>query len=139
MMKRIRTLLVDDAPALRRLMRLALERNGTFEIVGEAADGAEGVRVASECRPDLVLLDLSMPVMDGLEALPRILARPAPPVVVVISGFEGRRMAERVQALGATGYIEKGLPPSQLISRILGHFFRAMGNGQRPAPPTAAA
>ncbi len=139
MMTRIRTLLVDDAPALRRLLRLALERHGTFEVVGEAADGAEGVRVANECRPDLVLLDLSMPTMDGLEALPQILANPVPPVVVVLSAFEGHRMAARVQAMGAIGYIEKGLPPSQLISSILGHFFRAVRLGQRPAPARAAA
>lgn len=133
-MQRIRTLLVDDAGALRRLLRLALERDGTFEVVGEAADGAAGIQAAEESRPDLVILDLSMPVMDGLEALPRLVASSAHPVVVVMSGFESRRMAKQVEALGAAGYIEKGMPPSQFIDRLLDLFLRVVRSGGHKAP-----
>lgn len=67
-----RVLLVDDAPDLRTLLQVALERDGRFVVVGEAADGAEAIDLASELQPDIVVLDQMMPVMSGLEAMPRI-------------------------------------------------------------------
>src|SRR4051794_5145920 len=90
----IRVLLCDDVKAFRSLVRYALEDEEGIEVVGEAADGDEGIRQATELQPDVVLLDLSMPRCDGLEAIPEI-ARNAPDArIVALSGFAAQRMAE---------------------------------------------
>lgn len=103
-----RVVIADDVADLRVLLRMALEQTGRFDVVAEAVDGAEAVAVAEEHRPDLVVLDLSMPVLDGLEALPQIL-QVAPGVrVIVLSGFSAERMRDQVIAAGAIAYIEKG-------------------------------
>ena len=104
-----RVLLVDDNDDLRRLLRLQLERTGRYEIVGEAADGNEAVRLATELQPRIVLLDLSMPVMDGLQALPLILDAVPEVRVVVLSGFDQGTMSVRALAAGAARYVEKGM------------------------------
>lgn len=126
-MSRIRTLLVDDAAPLRRLMRLMFERHGAFDVVAEAANGEEGLAASRTFRPDLMLLDLSMPVLDGLETLARLREEAMRPVVVVISGFEEHRMADQALALGASEYIEKGLRPDELTSRVLSAYQRTLG------------
>lgn len=104
-----RILIADDFQDVRMLLRLQLQRTGRFEVVGEAANGEEAVARATELQPDVVLLDMSMPRMDGLEALPLI--RDAVPGVhvLVLSGFDEGSMAQRAIELGADGYIEKGL------------------------------
>src|SRR5689334_1906968 len=96
----VRVVLVDDTPSLRMLTRLALEGTG-FEVVGEAGDGLAGVNAVKQLQPDLVLLDLAMPVMDGLEALP--LMRAAVPTVriVIVSGFDRKAMESQVMEAGA--------------------------------------
>ena len=104
-----RVLLVDDNDDLRRLLRIQLERTGRYEIVGEAADGHEAVRLATELQPRIVLLDLSMPVMDGLQALPLILDAVPEVRVVVLSGFDHGTMSVRALAAGAARYVEKGM------------------------------
>ena len=81
-----RVVLVDDTEDLRQLMRIALKRAG-YDVVGEAGDGAAGIEVARSASPDLVVLDLSMPVMDGLEALPQIRADLPDATIVVMSGL----------------------------------------------------
>ena len=78
------------------------------EVVGEAADGEDAVRLATELRPDLVLLDLAMPRMDGLQALPLIREAVPGVRVVVLSGFEDSVMADRAVEAGASRYVEKG-------------------------------
>ena len=80
-----RVVLVDDTADLRQLMRIALRRAG-WDVVGEAGDGVQGIEVARAQTPDLVVLDLSMPVMDGLEALPQIRASCPDSTIVVMSG-----------------------------------------------------
>lgn len=113
-----RVVLVDDVDDLRFLVRLALERSGRFEVVGEAANGQDAVHVARELQPDIVLLDVSMPKQDGLETLP-LLRREAPAAkVIMLTGFEAGRLAERAQELGATGYLEKGLPPDYIVRAV---------------------
>jgi CheY-like chemotaxis protein/anti-sigma regulatory factor (Ser/Thr protein kinase) len=115
---RERTLLIDDADDLRLLLRMVLESSGRYEVVGEAADGEAGVREARATEPDVVLLDLSMPRMDGLEALPH-LQRVAPDArVIVLSGFAEGKTAAAALAAGASAYIEKGLEPEQLLAQI---------------------
>ena len=115
----IRLLLVDDSSDLRYLVRTAVETRGGFEVVGEAANGREGVALARELMPDLVLLDLDMPSMGGLEALP--LLRDASPSskVVVLSSFRREDYEGQVKAGGAVGYIEKGIPARRLVDELL--------------------
>lgn len=109
----------DDVADLRLLIRLALERSGRFQVVGEAADGFQAVAVATALRPDLTLLDLALPVIDGLEALPQIRAAVPEGTVVVLSGLEEETVGDRVMAEGASGYLTKGLHPDEMVGRLL--------------------
>jgi DNA-binding NarL/FixJ family response regulator len=104
----IRVLLADDTPDIRKLLRVNLELDGRFEIVGEAADGAEAVALTRFLRPDAVVLDLAMPVMDGLQAAPLIRQCSPESRILVLSGFDHTRMEARAREQGADGYLEKG-------------------------------
>lgn len=104
----IRVALADDATAYRTLLRVVLEQDGRFEIVGEAADGAEAVQLSALEQPDVLLLDLAMPVMDGLQAIPEIRSQSPDTKIVVLSGFSYSRLGEDAESLGATAYLEKG-------------------------------
>jgi signal transduction histidine kinase len=112
-----RVVLVDDTDDLRHLLRIALRRAG-YDVVGEAGDGRAGIEVTRDLRPDLVLLDLSMPVMDGLEALPVIRGHCPDATIVVLSGFGATQMAERALARGADGYIQKGASLASIIETV---------------------
>jgi DNA-binding NarL/FixJ family response regulator len=105
----IRVVLVDDSEDLRLLVRLALEREADFTIVAEAGDGEAGVAAVAAQKPHLVLLDIAMPVMDGLQALTLIREESPGSIVVMLSAFTVSSGAlDRAMALGAHGYIEKG-------------------------------
>lgn len=110
---------VDDAPDVRRLLRTRLRLSGRFEVVGEGADGDQAVALAEQHRPTLMLLDVSMPGADGLEALPRVLAASPRTRVVVFSGFEEHGLADRALALGATAFLEKAVPLDEVVDRLL--------------------
>lgn len=114
-----RTLLADDVFDLRFMVKLALERSGRFTVVAEAENGDEAVAMAQEHQPDLVLLDVSMPVRDGLEALPHIRSVSPDAKVVMLSGFEAKRLASTALSLGAAAYLEKGIPPRELVAELL--------------------
>lgn len=101
----ITVVLADDAGELRRLLRLLLERTGEFSVVAEAANGDEAVAACIEHVPDLVLLDLSMPVRSGLDALEELAALTR---VVVLSGFSSGEVIDQCLARGACAYVEKG-------------------------------
>jgi len=105
-----RVLIVDDDALLRSVIRLALTERGGFEIVGESADGREAVGLARHSQPDLVLLDLAMPGMGGLEALPLIRAVAPKAEVVILSALEPSEIAEKARAQGAFGYLSKSDP-----------------------------
>ena len=105
--EQIRVFLCDDAPALRHLLRSFLEWGGDVEVVGEAGDGAGLAGAVRDARADIVLLDLSMPRVDGLEALADLRAAAPDVGIVVLSGFEEQRMAAKALALGADRYLEK--------------------------------
>ena len=110
---------VDDAADVRLLMKTRLRVSGAFTVVGEGADGAQAVALAEQHEPALMLLDVSMPVVDGLEALPEVLKVSPSTRVVMFSGFEEHGLAERARELGAAEFIEKSVPVDALVTRLL--------------------
>jgi DNA-binding NarL/FixJ family response regulator len=116
---RLGALVVDDDDDARAILTTALRRDGRFEVVGDARDGETAVARARELEPDLVLLDLAMPGMGGLEALP--LLREASPSsrVVVVSGFPNDRLEAVTRSSGAVGYVTKGLSPRRTVEEIV--------------------
>ena len=123
-----RIVIADDSADVRLLITLALRGDPDLEVVGEAVNGAEAVAMAADLRPDLLLLDLSMPVMDGLEALPLLRGAAPDTSVVVVSGFLNGELQQRVLDLGAVGFIEKGDDLGQLVQ-----FVHRMRNGSAEA------
>ena len=130
--------LVDDAADLRLLVRVALERDSRFHVVAEGGTGRAAVELARRHRPKLMLLDVSMPEMDGLTALPLVREASPETKVVMFSGFHALGLAPAAMELGAVGYIEKRLPIVQL-SRRLGDLIDLdeprPDRGSPPAPP----
>src|SRR5437667_2788539 len=119
-----RILLVDDHPLTRSALSGLLQQHG-FEVVGEAADGESAVTRASELSPDLVLLDLSMPGLDGLTALPRLReAAPDCEVVVLTASGTEENLLGAIRA-GAAGYLLKSEPPARIVE-----FLRGAANGE---------
>lgn len=104
----IRVFLCDDVTAFRALMRFVLEENPGITVVGEAADGRAGVDGVAVEQPDVVLLDLSMPVLDGLEAIGLMLEASPATKIIGLSGFTADRMASTMLEHGAVAYFEKG-------------------------------
>lgn len=124
----LRVVIIDDTADLRELLRLALLRGG-MAVVGEAGDGRAGIETVAECLPDVILLDLSMPVMDGLEALPHLRALVPEARIIVLSGFGATQMAERALTIGADGYLQKGASLGRILDQI-----RDVVDGRQGAP-----
>ena len=116
--QRDRVLVVDDAANLRELLTLLLEVEDDFEVVGTAADGRQAIEAAQRLKPDVVLLDLAMPVMDGLQALPELRVHLPNARIVIFSGFEHEALAEEALLAGADAYIEKGTSVTQLVTQL---------------------
>lgn len=114
----IRLVVVDDTPDVRMLLRLAFRQYDEFEVVGEAGDGRAGIELVTRLQPDAVLLDLAMPVMDGLEALPIMRAASPHSRILVLSGFESSQMASTAIGSGASSYIQKGAAPSEIVAEV---------------------
>jgi DNA-binding NarL/FixJ family response regulator len=112
-----RFLVVDDAASTRRFLRTVLECSPRFEVAGEASTSAAAVTLAGALQPDVVLLDIAMPVTDGVAALPDILRIAPNALVVFLSGTDPQR-APSLLAAGATAFIPKGLPPFELLERL---------------------
>ena len=104
----IRVLLCDDAAGYRALVRYGLEEDPAFVVVGEAADGRAGLDAVAALRPDVVLLDLSMPHIDGLEVIAAMRDRSPATRVVALSGFPAADMAQATRERGAQAYLQKG-------------------------------
>jgi DNA-binding NarL/FixJ family response regulator len=113
-----RVFICDDNPELRELTRIGLEEDPLLHVVGEAQDAPTAIAAIPLSAPDVLLLDLSMPGMDGLEALPHIRAAAPSMRIVVFSGFSARRLAARSLELGADEYVEKGTPIEMLRDTI---------------------
>jgi DNA-binding NarL/FixJ family response regulator len=104
----IRVLLCDDAEGFRALLRVSLAEDPRIEIVGEAADGVAGVEATAELQPDVVLLDMSMPRMGGLQAIPKMRRRAPRTSIIGLSSLSAARMAAPSIEIGAHSYLEKG-------------------------------
>jgi PAS domain S-box-containing protein len=124
---------VDDAAEVRVLVRRHLALSGRFIVVGEGADGGEAVEIVERHRPDVLLLDVSMPGLDGLSALPKIRAAAPDTVVLMYTGFDEVGLAHRARQLGAAALIEKSLPLDRLAGEIAGTVERAR-SGALPGP-----
>ncbi|WP_308401645.1 response regulator transcription factor [Streptomyces roseoverticillatus] len=114
----IRVVLVDDHQVVRRGLRTFLEVQDDIEVVGEAADGAEGVERAEELRPDVVLMDVKMPGMDGIEALRRLRELENPARVLIVTSFTEQRTVVPALRAGAAGYVYKDVDPDALAGAI---------------------
>jgi hypothetical protein len=126
----IRIALVDDAEEMRLLVGMSLALTGDFVVVGEAGNGREAIEVAAATRPELMLLDLSMPEMDGLTALPRVLEVSPGTCVVVFSGFDEAQLGDEARERGAAAFVEKGTPLEDLCELL-----RAFARGDDPPTP----
>jgi DNA-binding NarL/FixJ family response regulator len=105
---------VDDVPELRELIKFGMEEDPGFEVVGEAGDGRSALEGIAATRPAAVLLDLSMPDMNGLEAIMEIRRSDPDVAIIVLSGFPADRMAPPTLERGADRYVEKGSPMDEL-------------------------
>ena len=103
----IRVLVCDDVAAFRALMRYTLQEDPEIEVVGEAADGMAAIATAERLQPDVVLLDLTMPILDGIDAIPSLLRCAPGARVVALSGWGADRMGEAAREQGAVAYVEK--------------------------------
>lgn len=114
----MRTLVVDDDDSLRVLVRLTLQDDPRFEVVGEATNGRDAIALAQRTEPDLILLDLKMPVMDGFEALPALRQAVPDAQVVCLSMLQRSDVEKRVLALGANAFLDKSLPTEHFMARL---------------------
>ena len=129
----IRVLLADDHAVVRSGLTQLLATVEDVEVVGAAADGAEAVDLALAERPDVVLMDLSMPVMDGIEAIRRLRGRDPEARIVVLTSFSDRERILDALDAGAIGYLLKDAEPDELIRGV-----RAAAAGEAPLAPKAA-
>ncbi|GAA0440135.1 response regulator transcription factor [Streptomyces olivaceiscleroticus] len=114
----IKVLLVDDHQVVRRGLRTFLEVQDDIEVVGEAADGEEGVAAAERLGPDVVLMDIKMPGMDGVEALRLLREQRSPARVLIVTSFTEQRTVIPALRAGAAGYVYKDIDPEALAGAI---------------------
>lgn len=103
----VRVLIVDDQPPFLRAMSAVIEETIGFQVVGEASSGEEAIVTADALLPDLVLMDVNLPGIDGVEATRRLRGRPSPPVVLLLSTYDEDAGARFVAECGAAGYVTK--------------------------------
>jgi DNA-binding NarL/FixJ family response regulator len=114
----IRVLLVDDDPLVRSGLRMMLAGAAGLEVVGEAADGREVLGAVDLHRPDVVLMDIRMPQLDGIAATRLLAAQPDPPAVVVLTTFDADELVLRALQAGAAGFLLKHTPPADIVRAI---------------------
>jgi DNA-binding NarL/FixJ family response regulator len=130
----IRVLVADDHRLVRAGLISLIEADADIQVVGEAADGQEAVAVTVATTPDVVLMDLSMPVMDGVTATRMLLAELPDTRVVALTSFSDRQRVTDILAAGAIGYLLKDSRPDELIAAV-----RAAADGHAPLDPRVAA
>ena len=112
-------LIVDDDPLVRAGLRLILGGSPSLQVVGEGSDGDEAVDLVTEHRPDVVLMDIRMPRVDGLEATRRLQALHEPPRIIVLTTFDSDDLVLRALTVGADGFLLKDTPPPRMVEAIL--------------------
>ncbi len=114
----IRVVLVDDEQLMRGGLRMMMESTGDIEVVGEAGDGREGITVIERVRPDVVLMDIRMPGMDGLAATEELAKARQPAKVIVLTTFGDDSYVYRALRAGAVGFLLKDTPPEDLVGAV---------------------
>ncbi|WP_226344890.1 response regulator [Agilicoccus flavus] len=114
----IRVLIVDDDPLVRSGLVMMLDGAGSLSVVGEAGDGAEAVDAVVRTRPDVVLMDLRMPRVNGVAATRALLARPEPPAVIVLTTFDSDENVMAALRVGADGFLVKDTEPAQIVRAV---------------------
>ncbi|MEN8115108.1 MAG: response regulator transcription factor [Actinomycetota bacterium] len=132
-MTAIRTLIVDDQTLVRSGLRLILESETELSVVGEAANGREAIEIASRQRPDVILMDVRMPVMDGIEATRRIQSSSLDPMprILILTTFDLDEYVYAALRAGASGFLLKDAPPDDLV-----HAIRVVARGEALLAPT---
>lgn len=127
----IRVLIVDDDPLVRSGLALILGGSPDVAVVGQAGDGAQGVAAARRDRPDVVLMDIRMPVLDGIEATGQVRALPDAPRVIVLTTFDADDYVVRALSAGASGFLLKDTEPAQIVEAV-----RRVAAGEPMLSPT---
>lgn len=115
----IRVIIADDHHIVRQGLRALLERDSRIEVIGEAADGEEAVELVQKLQPDIIILDIGMPRLDGVQATSKIKALNTKTQIIVLSVHNRRKIAQRVLRNGAAGYLLKNAVNEELILAIL--------------------
>jgi DNA-binding NarL/FixJ family response regulator len=114
----VRVLIVDDDPLVRTGLAMIIRGSPDLTVVGEAADGAEVAAVVDAHAPDVVLMDIRMPTLDGLAATELLRARPDPPEIIVLTTFDADEYVLRALRAGASGFLLKHTPPAEILRAI---------------------
>ncbi|GHI93827.1 response regulator transcription factor [Streptomyces olivaceus] len=130
----VRVVVVDDEQLVRMALRLVIDGEPDLSVVGEAADGDAALTAVDELRPDVVLMDVRMPGRDGLSATRELLARPAPPRVLILTTFDSDDLVLEALRTGALGFVLKDTPPPQLLDAV-----RTVADGNPVLSPAATA
>ncbi|MDP3891930.1 response regulator transcription factor [Nocardioides sp.] len=130
----IRVLIVDDDPLVRSALTLMLGGQSDIGVVGEAGNGLDGLAVAADLSPDVVLMDIRMPVLNGLDATRRLHATSDPPRVIVLTTFDADDYVVSALAAGADGFLLKDTPPAEILDAI-----RKVADGDPMLSPSVTA
>jgi two-component system response regulator DegU len=118
-MKKVRVLIADDHRLFAEALEAVLSTEERIDVVGRAADGGEAVELARELRPDVVALDISMPVLDGFQAAAELTRFDRPPAILIVTGSSAREDVDRARRAGVSGYITKDAIAAHLVEAIL--------------------
>lgn len=129
-----RIAIIDDDALVRAGLRLILGADPDLEVVAEGADGAEAVDLVRQHRPDLVLMDIRMPQVNGLVATERILVLPDPPKVIILTTFDADDLVLRALSVGASGFLLKDTSPERMLDDI-----RKVADGEQTLSPSVVA
>ena len=127
----VRVLLVDDQPLMRSGLRVLIADTGDLTVVGEAGTGTEAVELARDTRPDVVVMDIRMPGMDGIEATRQVTAAPEPPAVLVLTTFDDDEYVYAALRAGASGFLVKDMALDDILGAI-----RVVAAGEALIAPT---
>jgi DNA-binding NarL/FixJ family response regulator len=128
----IKVLIADDQVLVRSGFRLILESRDDLEVVGEAGDGEQAIRLAGQTRPDVILMDVRMPGLDGVAATARLTAAPDPPKVIILTTYDLEEPLYAALRAGASGFLLKDVRPADLVEAI-----RVVAGGDALLAPTA--